>query len=164
MTKISCNDDTPVSEVKTFHQARHDRKPQALGGGINRKFCTNIGELYAVGLHMQTHAYVRKGTPRLSETNPPAKAKNRFFSPGYGSVSDLHLRARSSHTYDLQRCTAELQERGELEWACTTLAKKAFRLVLTVSAGVVLSLAGAHDAGAGEVAWPQVLFTCFNSS
>lgn len=62
----------------------------------------------------------------------------------------------TSHSYDPQRCTAELQERGELEWACAVVARKAFRFVLVVPGGVVLSLAGVAIAVGTEVAWPQV--------
>lgn len=68
-------------------------------------------------------------------------------------MTSAHPRARS---YDPQRCAAELQERGELEWASTVLAKKAFRLALTVPGGVVLSLAGVAGPAGREVAWPQV--------
>lgn len=62
----------------------------------------------------------------------------------------------TSNLYDPQRCTVQLQERGELEWACTAVARKAFRLVLVVPGGVVLSLAGVAIVGGIEVAWPQV--------
>lgn len=68
-------------------------------------------------------------------------------------VTSAHPRTRS---HDQQRCAAELQERGELEWACTLLAKKAFKLKLTVPGGVVLSLAGVAGPAGREVAWPQV--------
>lgn len=50
----------------------------------------------------------------------------------------------------------ELQERRELEWACAVIARKAFRFVMVVPGGVVLSLAGVAIVGGIEVAWPQV--------
>lgn len=62
--------------------------------------------------------------------------------------------------YDPKRCTSELLERGELKCACAVLAQKAFRLVLIVPGGVVMSLAGASQLTGREVAWPQVCVAC----
>ena len=59
--------------------------------------------------------------------------------------------------FDPRRCAVELQERGELEWACAVIARTAFRFVLVVPGGVVLSLAGVAIVEGREVAWPQVI-------
>lgn len=67
----------------------------------------------------------------------------------------IEHRARS-HTYDPNRCAAELQERRELKLASTVLAQRAFTLVLCVPGGVFLSFAGVAQPGRREVSWPQV--------
>ncbi|CAM9594340.1 unnamed protein product [Ectocarpus sp. 6 AP-2014] len=80
----------------------------------------------------------------------------RYLSPGRcGAVEGETRRRVRRDSYDPQRCAAELHERGELVWACAEIARKAFRLVMVVPGGVVLSLAGAATAGGREVAWPQ---------
>ncbi|CAB1107096.1 unnamed protein product [Ectocarpus sp. CCAP 1310/34] len=80
----------------------------------------------------------------------------RYLSPGRCGAVEGETRRRVRHdSYDPQRCAAELHERGELVWACAEIARKAFRLVMVVPGGVVLSLAGAPIAGGREVAWPQ---------
>lgn len=79
----------------------------------------------------------------------------RYLSSGYAAVSRANRRARP-HAYDPQRCAVELQKRGELERACAVIARTAFRLVMVVPGGVVLSLAGAAIVGGREVGWPQV--------
>eukprot|EP00752_Nemacystus_decipiens_P009312 g8321.t1 len=80
----------------------------------------------------------------------------RYLSSGYAVVNGANLRGRArSHTYDPRRCVGELQERGELSWACAVVARTAFRLVMVVPGGVVLSLAGVAVVGGREVAWPQ---------
>ncbi|CAN0361112.1 unnamed protein product, partial [Ectocarpus sp. 12 AP-2014] len=81
---------------------------------------------------------------------------SRYLSPGRCGAVEGETRRRDRHdSYDPQRCAAELHERGELVWACAEIARKAFRLVMVVPGGVVLSLAGAPIAGGREVAWPQ---------
>eukprot|EP00903_Cladosiphon_okamuranus_P019974 g18352.t2 len=78
----------------------------------------------------------------------------RYLSSGHAAANGAGRRVRP-HAYDPRRCVAELQERGELERACTVIARTAFRLVLVVPGGVVLSLAGVAIVGGREVAWPQ---------
>ncbi|CAN0036580.1 unnamed protein product, partial [Ectocarpus sp. 13 AM-2016] len=80
----------------------------------------------------------------------------RYLCPGRCGAVEGETRRRVRHdSFDPQRCATELHERGELVWACAEIARKAFRLVMMVPGGVVLSLAGAPIAGGREVAWPQ---------
>ena len=74
---------------------------------------------------------------------------------GCGEGTRLNLRKRFL-AYDPKRCAAQLQKSGELEWVCSLLAKKAFRLVLIVPGGVSLSFAGFNEHAGEEIAWPQV--------
>ncbi|CAM9177989.1 unnamed protein product, partial [Scytosiphon promiscuus] len=80
---------------------------------------------------------------------------SRFLSSGSWDTATGSSRRGKPSSYDPHRCVDELQERGELLRACATVARKAFRLVLLVPGGVVLSLAGVAIAGGREVAWPQ---------
>lgn len=77
----------------------------------------------------------------------------RILRPDVWGLADSRLRARS---YNPERCTAELQLAGELTWACTLLARKAFRLVLSVPGGATLLLAGVTQPAGREISWPQV--------
>ena len=92
--------------------------------------------------------------PRSPRACSPSQA-NRYLSPECGTASGVRRRV-SAYGFNPQRCAFELQQRGALNQACTVLAQKAFRLVLTVPGGVILKLAGAAVAGGREIPWPQV--------
>lgn len=77
----------------------------------------------------------------------------RILRPGVWSFAHSRLRDKS---FNPERCTAQLQLEGELTYACTFLARKAFRLALTVPGGVTLLIAGVTQPAGREIPWPQV--------